>query len=99
MIDIMFYPYHPVFINIDCILCKFSPKFADNIVSSVTKEIIPILSNLTCNSENIINCITCTKDNGNYKSKTFVAFDALSGKMLVVRIIENYKIDAYFRSG
>lgn len=52
----------------DCMLCKFSPKFVNNIVSSVTKETIPILSNLTCNSENIIYCITCTKDNGTCKS-------------------------------
>ena len=34
----------------------------------------------------------------NYKSKTFFGSDALSGKMLLVRIIENYEIDAYFRS-
>ena len=28
-----------------------------------------------------------------------VGFGALSGKMLLVRVIENIKIDAYFRAG
>ena len=51
----------------DCMMCKFSPKFANNIVSSVTKEKITILSNLTCHSENVIYCITCIKDNGTCK--------------------------------
>ena len=31
----------------DCILCKFSPKLVDNIVSSETNEKFPILTNLT----------------------------------------------------
>jgi hypothetical protein len=52
----------------DCIMCKFSPRFVSNIVSSVTDERVPILSNLTCNSDNVIYCITCTKDNGSCTS-------------------------------
>ena len=51
----------------NCIMCKFSSKFAKSIVSSVTKENVPILSNLTCNSENVIYCITCIMDNGTCK--------------------------------
>ena len=53
----------------DCIMCKFSPKFIDHIVSSVTKEKVPIQSNLTCVSKNVIYSITCTKQEGNCKSK------------------------------
>ena len=71
----------------DCILCKFSPKFADNIVSSVTKEKFPILSNLTCNSENIIYCITCTKDNGN--CKTHPQYIGQTGRKAVDRFREH----------
>lgn len=45
----------------NCMMCKYSPKFANSVVSSVTKEKIPILSNLTCKSENVLYCITCMK--------------------------------------
>ncbi len=33
------------------------------------------------------------------RNKTFFESGALSGKMLFVRIIKNYKVYAYFRSG
>ena len=45
----------------NCMMCKYSPKFANSVVSSVTKEKIPILSNLTCKSKNVLYCITCMK--------------------------------------
>ena len=53
----------------DCTMCKFSPKFSDHIISSVTKERIPIVSNLNCLSMNVIYCVTCTKQSGDCKSK------------------------------
>ncbi len=34
-----------------------------------------------------------------YIYKTYIGSGALSGKMLIVSIIENNKIDAYFRTG
>ncbi len=31
--------------------------------------------------------------------KTLFGSDAVSGKMLLIRIVENYKIDVYFKAG
>ena len=36
---------------------------------------------------------------GNIFSKKHIGSGVLSGKMLLVRIVENNKIDAYFRAG
>ena len=51
----------------NCNMCKFSPRFTDHITSSVTKERVPIVSNLNCLSKNVIYCITCTKQSGSCK--------------------------------
>ena len=37
-------------------------------ICCVTNKKFPILSNFTCNSENVIYCITCTTDNENCKT-------------------------------
>ena len=71
----------------NCMLCKFSPKFVNNIVSSITHETIPILSYLTCDSENVIYCITCTKDNGN--CKTHPQYIGQTGRKAVKRFSEH----------
>ena len=44
-----------------CVMCDFSPKFINSVVSSVTNFKVPILSDLNCKSKNVIYCITCTK--------------------------------------
>lgn len=71
----------------NCMLCKFSPRFVDNIVSSVTHESIPILSYLTCDTENVIYCITCTKDNG--KCKEHPQYIGQTGRKAVKRFAEH----------
>lgn len=55
--------------NRNCNMCKFSPNFASNVISSRTNESFPILSNMNCTSKNVIYCITCTKSSGGCKSR------------------------------
>ena len=45
----------------NCMMCKHSPKCANHVISSSTKERFEIKSNLSCTSENVIFCITCKK--------------------------------------
>lgn len=44
-----------------CIMCEYSPKFSNCIISSETNVKVPILSDLNCKSTNVLYCITCTK--------------------------------------
>ena len=53
----------------DCMMCKYSPNFCKQIISSTTGESFPITSSLSCVSENVIYCLTCTKGNRNCKEK------------------------------
>ena len=54
--------------KVTCKMCKMSPAFANFIVSSSTKEKIPIVSSLNCLSANVIYCITCKKQDRNCKN-------------------------------
>ena len=55
--------------RLSCNMCKFSPKFAKSITSSRTKETFKIKSDLSCESKNVIYCITCKKQDKNCKNK------------------------------
>ena len=50
-------------------MCNFSPTFCKQVVSSTTGETFPITGSLSCISENVIYCITCTKGNRCCKEK------------------------------
>ena len=47
--------------NHNCVMCNYSPKFANHIVSSKTNIKVPILSDLNCLSRNVLYYISCTK--------------------------------------
>ena len=53
----------------NCNMCTYSPKFANFVTSSVTKEKFPIIGCLNCLSSNVIYCITCKKQSGTCKTK------------------------------
>ena len=47
--------------NHNCVMCNYSPKFVNHIVSSKTNIKVPILSDLNCLSKNVLYYISCTK--------------------------------------
>ena len=55
--------------RLSCNMCKFSPQFAKSITSSRTNETFQIKSDLSCESKNVIYCITCKKQDKNCKNK------------------------------
>ena len=71
----------------NCNMCKHSPNFVSYVVCSKTNEKIPIVSNLTCLSKNVIYCITCDKQGPNCSSKP--QYIGETGRMIASRFNEH----------